>query len=322
MGRPEDTGRPFGICDTVLDTGAQGGTNGMRDEPRHRPAYGRWVGIGVATGVIAAVALAGLGVWGTATLAARSTDGIATPTVTPTHRAATMPPVGRRGPWLPAARHNRASLDVTGTPRPATAVQHGVTTAETSAATTTATPAHSACAGCTTVFSVALPHNAHLDGVQWRNGDTSAQGWLDYYVADRLVARSGLSEDAPLPGDADHPVAAACVPAARAARCAVSYDTGAHTSAVLLLVAGPTGIHITDRVEGNAAGVALTDLDADGLPDASVLDSTLRPDYGHAPRFWHTYLQRGGKLVSTGCSAPATAPDPRPDRPETGPCLP
>lgn len=294
----------------------------MRDEPRHRHAYGQghWVGIGAATGVIAAVALAGLGVWGTATLAARSTDGVATPTVTATHRATAMPSAGGHGPWLPAARHGRAALDVTGTPHPATAVQHGVTTTTTS--TTTTTPVHSACAECTTVFSVTLPHDAHLDGVQWRNGDTSAQGWLDYYVADRLVARSGLSEDTPQPGDADHPVAAACVPAGRVARCAVSYDTGAHTSAVLLLVAGPaSGIHITDRVEDSAAGAWLTDLNGDGLPDASVVESTLRPDYAHAPRFWHTYLQRGGKLVSTGCSAPATAPGPRPDHPETGPCL-
>jgi hypothetical protein len=280
--------------------------DGMRNRPHHRHC----VGVGIAAGIVTAVALAWLGVWGTATLAARGERG-GTPTperaaAVDTAHTATL---GRHhSAWLP----NQPSPTVTTTMRSASPVRD---------VATTASPAHDTCPLCTTVFTVPLPHDAHLDGVQWRNGPTSYEGWLDYYVAGRLVSRSGLTEDTPQPGDWDHPVGGACRPVAGAARCAVSYDTGAHSSAVLLLTAGPaTGIRITDRVVGEGAGSWLTDLNADGLPDASVVEFTPRPDRVTAPRFWHTYVQHGGKLLSTGCSTPAVVLAPRPEHPETGAC--
>lgn len=275
---------------------------------------GRWIGIGITGGVVAAIALAGFGVWGgnasagdTARTDAHTAAAISTRTVPA--RPVTTPSVTTTRPVTPPT--------VTTTHGPRTGALHQLT-----APTTTVVKPKVRCAQCTTEFSVRLSRDAHLDGVLWTDGPTRI-GWLDYYAHDRLVARSGLSEATPQPGDWDTPRTGKCRAVAGIQRCAVAYDTGAHSSGVVLFTVGTGGIHITDRVVGAAAGAWLNDLDGDGLPDATVVDVRFTTDYADSPTVWHTFVQRGGKLVDTGCSAPlptltgAIAP---PTKAETGRC--
>jgi hypothetical protein len=179
----------------------------------------------------------------------------------------------------------------------------------------TTSPGKTVCAGCTTVFSATLPHGAHLDGVL--QGENT--GWLDYYSGGRLVTRTGLSETKPQ--QYDEPTTGHCQVVGGVQRCAVAYDTGAHAGAVVLVKVNPgKGIEITDRAAGDSSDASVNDLNKDGLSDAAVVESTFDPDYASAPQFWHTYVQRGGKLVSTGCTKPSTTPQPAPTTVATGSC--
>jgi hypothetical protein len=200
------------------------------------------------------------------------------------------------------------------TPHPDTAVS---TKAQVQVAASTVVHG-TTCAGCKTEFSAALPDGAHLDGVLQTTGD-DVLGWIDYYSGNRLVQRSGLS--AATPQDYDAPTAGHCQVVSGVQRCAVSFAAGAHSGGVDLVRVTPgVGTTTTDRVIGDSAGASIGDLDHDGVSDAALEDSTFEPDYASAPNFWHTYVQRNGKLVSTGCDTPTTQPRQAPTTALTGTC--
>jgi hypothetical protein len=262
---------------------------------------GRWIGFGAA----AVAVVAGAGIWGTtaltghsaaATLADRQTS-VSTPAIT-------------RG----------TTTGGTATTRPTTTSATTTATRPTSRVTTssTAVSQDTTCAGCTTVFRVNLPHGYRLDGVLQQT-KTVTVGWLDYRFSGRLVARSGLSQAKPQ--DYDAPTSAACQVSAGVQRCAVAFATGAHSAGVALVRIDPgTALHITDVAIGDSATSLVRDLNGDGHSDALVVGSTYQPDYASAPKFWHTFVQRGDKFVSTGCGTPSTASQPVPTKPLTGTC--
>jgi hypothetical protein len=270
---------------------------------------GRWIGFGAA----AVVVLAGAGIWGATafaghsdatTLAARQSSLASEPSPSASEQA---PPT--------------TTATSTTTTRPSATTPTTSATRPTSRVTTSSPGAvsqHTTCAGCKTVFSVDLSHGYHLDGIVQQT-DAGANGWLDYRSGSRLVARSGLSQAKPLSDEA--PTSGACQTTGGVQRCAVAFDTGAHSARVALVRINPgTGLVITDQAAGDSPTAQVRDLDGDGRSDALVVGSTYEPDYASGPRFWHTFVQRGDKFVSTGCGKPSTASLPVPTAPLTGTC--
>lgn len=169
---------------------------------------------------------------------------------------------------------------------------------------------------CTVVFDLHLPDDVRFIGL---NGDPLASGGIG---ASRLVYIVGdeVREAKPTP-ERGFLHAAACGYDGDAQRCAVSYEIGAHSAMVIsALLTYDQGIQITDEVIGDSAVSALTDLDADGRPDATVRMSTYDPAYAGAPQFWMTYLENEGKFVRTGCGSLETELSPAPAAQLTGSC--
>jgi hypothetical protein len=154
---------------------------------------------------------------------------------------------------------------------------------------------------------VPLPNNAHIEG--WRDAHAPmSRNVLAYYADGRLQAVTKPSE---LDGKSIE--TATC--GANGARCTVTYSTGAHSTGVVSASLGERGIALTGDVVGGAPGAAAAFLDGDSHPDAVIRQSTYNPDYADAPQYWETYLERDGKFVRTGCTAPTKANLPAPTQP-------
>lgn len=167
--------------------------------------------------------------------------------------------------------------------------------------------------GCTVVFDLHLPDDVRFIGL---NGDPLGSG------ASRLVYVVGdeIRDVEPTP-ERGFLHAAACGYEGDAQRCAVSYEIGAHSAMVVsALFTYDKGVQITDEVIGDSAVSTLTDLDADGRPDATVRMSTYDPAYAGAPQYWMTYVENEGKFARTGCGSLETEPGPAPTAALTGAC--
>ncbi|GHE76779.1 hypothetical protein GCM10017786_02450 [Amycolatopsis deserti] len=160
--------------------------------------------------------------------------------------------------------------------------------------------------GCQTVFSAALPGGHRLDGLHGAGGSV-----LAYWNGASLV------DTAQVLGSDGHPYERLTAGLCGAGWCSVAFEYGVHSAAVAALRVD-TKITVDTAVEGVSADVR--DLNADGLPDAAVRQSTYEPSFALAPLYWVTYLQQDGHLMPTGCTTPVQAYEPAPVTPATGPC--
>ncbi len=160
--------------------------------------------------------------------------------------------------------------------------------------------------GCETTFSAALPGGHRLDGLHGAGGNV-----LAYWDGASLV------DTAQVRGSDGQPYERVTAGLCGAARCSVAFEYGAHSAAVATLRVD-TKITVDTAVEGVSADVR--DLNADGLPDAAVRQSTYEPSFALAPLYWVTYVQQDDHLVPTGCTTPVQAYEPAPLTPATGPC--
>ncbi len=160
---------------------------------------------------------------------------------------------------------------------------------------------------CQRMFDLSLPDDVRLTG--WRdNAVPGGRSVLTYHVGDQLRDAAVLESK----GVTD----AACGWQGDAQRCAVTFDTGAHSSGALTsLLTWNGGIEFSDEVVGAAPGATLRQLDDNGRPDVAVRQSTYEPDYAQAPQYWETYLEFEGSFVRTGCTAPEHANSPAPTSP-------
>lgn len=189
-------------------------------------------------------------------------------------------------------------------------------------ATATAAPADSAgapgCAqGCTEKFAYDLGDGTVLTGLDKQSGPGA-------YVTVRHNGRvtSSTRVDEVTPGSIDYLERGSCSPRAGNASCIVTGGTGAHSESAIVFTVDvhSAATKIGSSVLHGAPGAQIADLNRDGTPDVAMRESTYEPDYASAPQYWVSYVNRGGKLVRTGCTAPSTESQPTPSSPLTGKC--
>lgn len=186
----------------------------------------------------------------------------------------------------------------------------GTAPAEPAAGTSAVTPPPQCAPDCERVVDLDLPNNARLVG--WLS-ENSLNSHLAYYA-------DGVQQDAATL-EYERLTDAACGWENDAQRCAITYDTGAHSSgAKSLLLTGNGGIEVTDEVLGAAGGAALVSLDHNDRPDVALRQSTMEPNFAEAPQYWETYLEAGGTFARTGCTEPEQEPSEAPSQPAYGLC--
>ncbi|MFD4195105.1 MULTISPECIES: hypothetical protein [Amycolatopsis] len=161
--------------------------------------------------------------------------------------------------------------------------------------------------GCETMFSAALPGGHRLDGLHGVGGNVLAY-WDGAHLVDTTQVR----------GSDGQPYERVTAGLCGAGRCAVAFEFGAHSAAVAALRVDTKITVVDTAVEGVAADVR--DLNADGLPDAAVRQSTYEPSFALAPLYWVTYVQQDDHLVPTGCTTPVQAYEEAPITVATGAC--
>lgn len=177
------------------------------------------------------------------------------------------------------------------------------------------------CSGiCYTEFDIALPAGGRFVGLLHEvAGEPGVDtGFLAYWVDGRLVSYLDSDTDRDQVGDV--PLTAQC-DTSGTVRCAVAFQTGAHSVLATLLTASPSsGITVTDVAPGDGPYVSLADLNHDGVIDAAVTVNDYDPDYATGARGWKTLLADNGKFTMTGCTALSRSETPAPTSPATGPC--
>jgi len=160
--------------------------------------------------------------------------------------------------------------------------------------------------GCETVFSSPLPGGGRLDGLS-SHGSSVLAYWIGGNLLDtkQVLGTEGRPYDSVTSGTCG------------SGRCSVTFEYGAHSAAVASLRLD-TKITVNGTVEGILADAR--DLNGDGMPDASIRQSTYEPSFSLAPMYWETYLLQGDNLVPTGCSEPVHGPQDPPAVPATGQC--
>jgi hypothetical protein len=166
--------------------------------------------------------------------------------------------------------------------------------------------------GCETTFSVPLAGGARLDGVRTKTGESPAS-ILAYWDGTTLRGSTQVR------GIDGYPYSTATSAVCAAERCSVSFDYGAHSSAVASVLLD-AGITVTDVAEGDAGGAATPDLNGDGRPDAVVKGSTYEPSFAEAPQYWATFVERNGHFARTGCTTPVRETSFAPTAVATGAC--
>ncbi|WP_435582508.1 hypothetical protein [Amycolatopsis thermoflava] len=161
--------------------------------------------------------------------------------------------------------------------------------------------------GCETMFSAALPGGHRLDGLHGVGGNV-----LAYWDGANLVDTTQVR------GSDGQPYERVTAGLCGTGRCAVAFEFGAHSAAVAALRVDTKITVVDTAVEGVAADVR--DLNADGLPDATVRQSTYEPSFALAPLYWVTYVQQDDHLVPTGCTTPVQAYEEAPITVATGAC--
>jgi hypothetical protein len=112
-----------------------------------------------------------------------------------------------------------------------------------------------------------------------------------------------------------------CLPGA-AAHCVVVDYAGAHgaSASVWRLGLDSATFAKTATVAADTPTMSARDLNHDGFLDVLGLQNDYTHDYATGKVQWQTWLFDGKTLSSTGCTALATAPPPRPTAPATAPC--
>lgn len=113
-----------------------------------------------------------------------------------------------------------------------------------------------------------------------------------------------------------------CEVSASPPNCVVSDASGAHSGvAALVLLRGgrlvaPPGAALT----ADLPAVTARDLNDDGYLDVIAQDSDYTPNFAQGHLYWHSYVYRDGRYVSTGCARKASPSEPAPKRALTGAC--
>ncbi|MCP2169575.1 hypothetical protein [Goodfellowiella coeruleoviolacea] len=176
-------------------------------------------------------------------------------------------------------------------------------------------------AGCDTAFTLALPGDAVLAGLQTTPVASPPVALLGYWVAGRLRASTTVSGQDGLPYE--QVISGSCAPDGDSQRCVVSFAFAMQGRAVAALRVHPDhGITPTDTVEGEAIDPVLVDLDGNGRADAVLRRSTYEPDFATGPQYWETWVEADGVFTHTGCTEPVAGDQPVPTHPATGPCRP
>jgi len=79
-------------------------------------------------------------------------------------------------------------------------------------------------------------------------------------------------------------------------------------------------VDLYDRLTTDTPVIVAKDLDGNGWIDAVAVQSTERPSYAVAPRFWVSFVSDGHHLTETGCTTPTMHPQPEPTIVLTGDC--
>jgi hypothetical protein len=79
-------------------------------------------------------------------------------------------------------------------------------------------------------------------------------------------------------------------------------------------------VDLYDSVVTDTPVIVAKDVDGNGWIDALAVQSTERPSYAAAPRFWVTFVSDGHHLTGTGCTTPTMDEQPVPTIVLTGDC--
>lgn len=106
------------------------------------------------------------------------------------------------------------------------------------------------------------------------------------------------------------------------ANCVVIDYQGAHSASATVWRLGRDSATLAKMASADAdtPSMSARDLNGDGFVDVIGLQNDYQPDYVTGQVQWQTWVFDGKNLSSTGCTALAPTPPPRPSAPATGTC--
>lgn len=113
-----------------------------------------------------------------------------------------------------------------------------------------------------------------------------------------------------------------CEASASPPNCVVSDTAGAHAGVaqLLLLRDGRLVAPRAASLTADLPAVTARDLNDDGYLDVIAQDSDYTPNFAQGHVYWHSYVYRDGRYVSTGCERRSSPSTPAPAGPLTGAC--
>jgi hypothetical protein len=102
--------------------------------------------------------------------------------------------------------------------------------------------------------------------------------------------------------------------------CVVVDDIAMHAAKAWGVTFADDNVDLYDHVTTDTPVIVAKDLDGTGWIDVVAEQSTERPSYAAAPRFWVSFVSDGHHLTGTGCTTPTMHEQPEPTIVLTGDC--